>query len=467
MNSNSPAPMPHQVAAVEWIHRVRRGLLADEPGLGKSRTAIESFDGGRVLVVAPALIINSGTWTNEINRWAKHPEGFHLASYTMLNARRKTDPNRPSTTRPIQAPRPEFGGHWDAVVFDEAHYIKGRKTVWVPVARQIAGNADSALLMTGTPVTHWGTDLFVPLQVIHPDESHPGERFGSYWRWATNWFQPKFSPHSKYALGDLIGCTPQCRTLPLGHECEHYRRFTHDNLGEQFLRRTRDGVLPDLPPLTYTEVLTPMSSSQKRAYQELKKHWLTEVEGHETVVWSDGSRIDAMDLCTVSEWLLGDRVKPPTGGKFDQLKSDLSSRTTPTVVFAHHRAVVEASARVAEGIGARVGVVVGGQSSEANGRAVRDFLEGRTDVLVGSLSVMSEGLTLTRADMLIFMEKTHRPAINEQAMRRVHRIGQSRPVTVLDYVTPKSLDENKRKSLDKKIGHSDRILSAATVKEWV
>ena len=99
--------------------------------------------------------------------------------------------------------------------------------------------------------------------------------------------------------------------------------------------------------------------------------------------------------------------------------------------------------------------------------AVRAFLDGRVDVLVGSLSVMSEGLTLTRADMLVFMEKTYRPAVNEQAMRRVHRIGQTRPVTVLDYVTPRSLDENKRKVLEVKTEHAEHILSAATVRGWV
>ena len=52
-----PPLLEHQRFAVDWLQHVNRGLLGDEPGLGKTRTAIEAYGGrDRVLVIAPALI---------------------------------------------------------------------------------------------------------------------------------------------------------------------------------------------------------------------------------------------------------------------------------------------------------------------------------------------------------------------------------------------------------------------------
>jgi len=129
--------------------------------------------------------------------------------------------------------------------------------------------------------------------------------------------------------------------------------------------------------------------------------------------------------------------------------------------LAHYRDTVEACVRVAESVGARVGAVHGGVSKDAKSRAVADFKSGRSDVLVGSLETLAEGLTLTVADMAIFVEKSYKPSRNEQAMRRVHRMGQERPVTILDYVTPDTVDERKREALATKTDQQMRVLSAA------
>ena len=458
---NRPPLMPHQQDAVDWVRRVGRGLLGDEPGLGKSRTAIQAFDGARTLIIAPAIVVKSGTWGDQLDKWADHPDQFTLATYSMLNGRVKTGANA-SATRPTDSPRPEYAGHWDALVVDEAHYTKGRKTTWTKAVEQIARNSDQVLEMTGTPIPNWGYELYTILRVLHPDQASPGEDYGSYWRWALRWFENQPTRFQPYHLGGLRGCGPQCEQVNRTGVCEHYQRFMQANLGDQFLRRTRGEVLGSLPPLTETRVETPMAGAQLTAYRELKRNWVTQLGGEELVAWTPGSRMDQLDLLTVSDWMLNPRGEP-RGGKLDRLAFDLASRANPTVVFAYHRSVVEAAARVAGSVGARAGVVHGGRSGDENGDTVRRFLDGDLDVLCGSLSVMSEGLNLTRADMLVFVEKTHRTYTNEQAMRRVHRIGQGRPVTVLDYVTPRSVDDRKRTLLQDKEWHQGHMLDAVRV----
>jgi SNF2 family DNA or RNA helicase len=95
---------------------------------------------------------------------------------------------------------------------------------------------------------------------------------------------------------------------------------------------------------------------------------------------------------------------------------------------------------------------------------VTDFQAGKLDVLVGSLETISEGLTLTAADLVIYVEHSWKPSRNEQALRRIHRLGQTRPVTALDYVTPGTVDEGKRELLATKTDRQMRTLVWGVVK---
>ncbi len=454
----------HQAQAVEWIRTKRRGLLGDPPGLGKTRVAVEAFDGARVLVIAPSLVIAGGTWSDELEKWANHPEGFTVAPYSMLNARKPT--GKGNGTAPVRALREEFRGHWDAVVVDEAHYTKGRKTSWTWAVQQLAKNSDYMLEMTGTPVPNWAHEIFTILQAVFPERAKPGKDLGSYWRWVEDWFQilPNYQARSEHAktIGGLKLCTPICATRPSWDPCEHYRQFMDFNLEDRFLRRRREDCL-DLPPVTNQIVHTPMDREQRRIYKELREDFMADIDGQEYVTWTTGSRSVALDRVTASQWLLQDpetRPAVPRGGKFEQLRFDLESRERPTVVFAHYRDTVEACAAVARDLGARVGFVHGGVPRALAGETVRKFKRGELDVLVGSLETMAEGLQLTVADMLIMFETSFKPSRNEQARMRVDRMGQTRPVTIREYVTPDSVDSRKRILLAEKTDQQARLMSA-------
>lgn len=461
-----PPLYAYQAEGVARARAEGRLLLADEPGLGKTRQAIEAFDGGRVLVIAPRLILDSGTWSEEISRWADHPDLFTQAAYTELNHRVKTGTTS-SSTRPTDDPRPEFLQDWDALILDEAHYIKGRATKWTLATQKIARRADALLALTGTPMPNWAHEVFTLLQAMYPDDARPKRRFGAYQRWLNEWFVRRTNPFSSVPgtelIGGLLACgnRPECKRRPPHDPCEHWFEFTESNLGSRFLRRLRDDVLGDLPPLTEQVVEVPLDAAGRRIYRELKKEWLAETEsGAEYVVWSLGARNVALDRVTTSPWFLEPEGEP-RGGKLDRLRYDLENRSRPTLVLAHYQATVEACARIAENLGNRVGYVHGGVPSKVAGGAIRAFREGHLDVLVGSLETVAEGLTLTAADMAIFVEKSYKPSRNEQAMRRVHRIGQERPVTILDYVTPGTLDANKRRRLAEKSDQQMRMLTAA------
>lgn len=458
----------HQMGDIAWIHREHRGLLGNEPGLGKSRSAIESFDGGNNLIIAPNLVVAGGTWDDEIAKWSNYPERWTIATYSMLNDRIATPPKTPGGrggTKPVNKLRPEWRGYWDALVVDEAHYIKGRTTSWTWATEQIAKSSRSVLLMTGTPMPNWAHELWTLLRLIFPEEAKPGQRLGSFWRWAETWFDtsPTRFSNGNPVVGEMLACNDSCKSRPSSDPCVHFRRFTEENLGSRFRRVLRVDAL-DLPPMTRQTVHVDLDATGRRIYRELKKDFMADIEEEQVLAWSQGALNVMLDKVTTSPWLLNPTGKP-RGGKLDRLRFDLENRSRPTLVFTHYRASTEAAVAVARDLGASAEGVHGGVARARQGEIVQRFKRGELDVLVGSLETLAEGLTLTVADMAIFMEMSYKPSRNEQALYRIHRMGQEHPVTVLEYVTPGTVDERKRKLLATKTDQQMRVLTAHQLRE--
>lgn len=466
--SSKPPLREFQRENVDWIRKEKRGLLADEPGLGKSRSALEGFSGlDRVLIVAPSLVLETGVWHEEVEKWGDDNTNYFVAPYSMLNDRkdRRTKKEIAQGRAPRYAPinrlRKEWRGHWDGVIVDEAHYIKGRDSRWTWAVKQLARNSDNLILLTGTPIPNWAHEVFTLLQTLYPEEGKRGNELGSFWRWAEQWFDcsPTEFSRGNPVVGDLLGCTPACMLRNADNPCRHYREFARANFGSKYMRHLRVDNL-DLPPIRHVDIPTPMDRSTRRSYAELKNQFATDIGPHEVLAWSQGAKNVLLDKLTTSPWLLH-KEGEPHGGKFEQLRVDLQERTRPTVVFAHYRDSVEAAARVAESTGASAGYIHGGTSERENARMVRDFKSGKLDVLVGSLETLSEGLTLTLADEAIFLERSYKPSRNVQATYRIYRLGQDKEVTIRRYITPKSVDEGKEKLLAVKTDHQMRTLSAA------
>lgn len=442
---------PHQAAGVEWFARHPRGLLADEAGLGKSRTMLEASR-GETLIVAPAMVLDGGNWDDQLNEWlpAQERARFTQAAYSQLH-------------------KPQYHRRWDTVILDEAHYIKNRKAKRTRLVFDVASRSPRVFSATGTPIPNWSHELFTLLQLQNPTESKPGRRFGSYWRWVETWFDILPSRYSQYGeIGGLRGCRgrPECAARPASDPCEHYVQFVQANLGSNILLRRRDDVLKDLPPLTEVRVDVKMGPQQRRAYSELRQTLVTDVDDVEIQAWSMSSRHVLLDRMTTGLHMVSSDVELPMPPRADDAKLarlayDLASRSAPTLVMAHYRDTVDACVAVARQLGLKVDRVHGGVSKADRLRVIRQFQSGQLDVLVGSLETLAEGLTLTRADMVIFVEKSWKPSRNEQALRRVHRIGQDRPVTALDYVTLRSVDAGKRRLLAAKTDQQIRTLSAA------
>lgn len=432
----------YQEKGIEWLQEVGRGILADDPGLGKTRQMLLAAQ-EPVLIVCPAML--QGNWVDEITKW--RPDlNYTMVPYSSLCAREENDAGRKALVRPW--PRSQYltpAVPWGTLIADEAHYLKGRQVNWTKAALMLAKSIPRVYLATGTPVPNWAHEIYMLLLLIRPTD----RALTNYRKWLLKYFHT-WKPH----WGGL-----KIEGLQRNWTWE---RFAEANqLSSCMLRRTREQVLPELPPLTEITIRSPMTAPQDKLYRKLKKDYLAWTEtGQEVVAWSSGGLHTKLHQLTTAPCLIDPGASE--GNKVEVLKQLLLDRPhQPIVIFCTYRATARLMTNTAILLGRAVETVTGEHTLPARMNAIRNFQAGVADTLVGTLGTLSEGLNLQRADTCIFVEHSWRPTTNEQAMRRIHRIGQTRPVSVIHLVTKKSVDENMQRLLTKKTDQQMKMLSAA------
>lgn len=425
----------YQDDGVAFLRSHPRALLGDEPGLGKTRQLLLAATGA-TLAIVPAMLI--GVWEQERSKWRSDLD-LTIVPYTSLCERTA----HPTTgRRTVVQPRckDEYRRTWDTLICDEAHYLKGRNTSWTRAVK--AMRADRLWLASGTPIPNYADDLFMLAQLLHPGDA----RFTSYWRWAEHWF-----PIWNGRFGRKVGARLRKeRTWP---------EFHTQNLGERYLARTWDDLDEQLPPLRHQTIDVQMTSAQRRAYAELKDDFCTTLDdGTEVVTWNSGSQATQMVKITTALELVGGKGS----GKIDALGELLDDWIGhPCVLVCQFKATATLLMDVCRKHGRDPRLATGDVPPAQRFALAQAFQAGDGDTLVATIESVAEGITLTRADRMVFVEKSYRPSRNEQVEKRVWRISQERPVLVVDLVSVGTVDAKIRRILARKTDTQMRALTRA------
>jgi SNF2 family DNA or RNA helicase len=341
-----------------------------------------------------------------------------------------------------------------------SHWLKGRKTDWFTVTESLANRCDRLYLLTGTPIPNWGHEIYTTLRLLYPDD----RRFTSYWRWLETWFNIIIDPrrnNSRQPQGLLPGVT--------------WEQFREANgINRKMLRREREEVTPWLPPLTEQYVQVNMTRSQQALYRELRDHYIAWVEenGEEVSAWSAGGLHTKLaqvqtGVASVSREELPLHAVLAGSGKLQMVEQMITDHAdTPLILFCQYRATARALYRLCvERLHKRTTLLWGGQGSGERGAIVQSWRGGHTDVLIGTLDTMAEGLTLTEATTCIFVERSWRPTRNQQALWRLHREGQTRPVHIIYLITRGGLDARMTRVLTDKTEETLRFMRAGEFRE--
>lgn len=432
----------YQDDGVAFLRSQGRAILGDDPGLGKSRQALLAAE-GRTLIVAPAMVLDGGSWSDEIARWRPDLD-VTTVSYSSLCARQDR--------KVLPEPRPQYAGQWDTIICDEAHKLKGRKTNWTLAVKRL--RTERLFLLTGTAIPNWAHELYMLLQLIHPGD----RRFTSYWRWVGEWFQV-----NEEVIGRFNGRLRTRKAVGDLRPDRTWDEFQQANLEGRFLRRVRDDVL-DLPPLTEQHLTIPMKPAQRRVYEDLRKDYLAVTEsGVEIVAWTKASQVVKMAQVATSTGTAEPDDPNPASAKMDMLGELLSGNADQVLVLCYFKGSARQAHRVAQDAGRTSTLLMADASKDQRRRTVQAFQAGDIDVMVTTIELIKEGLNLYSANRVIFVEHSYVPSSNEQALRRVHRIGQERPVTAVHLWSAKSIDESMRELLLSKTDQQMKALPVARV----
>jgi len=423
---------PFQRGGVEYLLDARRAFLADEQGLGKTvqaLAALEADDAYPAVVVCPAsLKLN---WAREAAQWLPHRSVSVVAGGARDPAAGRADivilnyelvvkhRERLALRRP------------KALVLDEAHFVKNPRAKRTQATRKLADALPPdalKLALSGTPVLNRPDELISQLRIIG--------RLG------------EFGSGAQFAR----------RFRGIGAEARihwHLRRTC-------FVRRLKSEVLPQLP--AKRQAVVPVELDNDREYRLAERDviaWLREQP-------LDLSELDAKIAATLrAERLaqLNTLKQLAARGKLEAalawIHAFLASQER-LVVFAHHaevqRAVLERFPDAAH--------ILGGDSVRAREAAVQAFQsEDGPQLLVGSTQVASQGITLTRASNVAFLELEWTPALHDQAEDRCHRIGQHDAVTAWYLLAAGTIDETMAELIARKRGVVGAITDGRAAEE--
>jgi len=450
-------PYPFQMECVEKVAKptLPGRLVADDMGLGKTLEGILidcELRAGRhypglgklappyqrpTLIVAPQGVHDA--WSEHIqlvhDNW--DTEAFERNIAIVDPKRRQTLSDR-LKVKPLpcfvivhyEALRlmPELTDiKWFHIICDEVHRVKNRKAQQTQALKRIDTFYKTGL--SGTPADDKPADIWSVLNWLYPKE------FRSYWKFV-NTYCVQEQTHGKY--GNTFRKVTGVNTAAIPQ--------LHAQWAKWYIRRKKADVAIELPPKTFTTFHIDLHPAQRRAYEQMRKDmiaWIGEQEETPLVagqVVSQLVRLQQFALASVE--FDGEKVKlVDPSAKADRLVELVEGNPNESmVVFSQSRGMVDLVVRRLRAKDISVRPYTGSVSKADRSLVVKEFQAGNVQVFAGTIAAGGEGITLHRASTVVFLDRAWNPTRNRQAEDRLHRIGQLRPVQVIDFVARDTVD---------------------------
>jgi SNF2 family DNA or RNA helicase len=310
----------------------------------------------------------------------------------------------------------EYARHdWELLLLDEAQFVKNHLGKTYQCARRL--EASTKIAITGTPLENSLMDLWSLLSISAPGLYPDPKRFADTYR----------KPIERGDAPELLA-TLRRRIAPL------------------MRRRTREAVLTELPPKTEQTVEIELNTRHARIYatqlqrQRQKVLGLVgDVQKHRFEIFKSLTLLRQLAL---DPGLVDDAHDSVGSAKLDRLLDDLTQ-----VIAEGHRALVFSQftrflARVRTRLdAANIDYAYLDGRTRKRDQAISRFKDGDAPVFVISLKAGGFGLNLTEADYCFVLDPWWNPATEDQAVGRVHRMGQQNPVVVYRYVSTGTIEE--------------------------
>lgn len=444
-------PFDHQLEAFQYGQTHHKFLLADEQGLGKTKQSIDlavarkhQFKHCLIVCCVNGLKWN---WQAEVNIHSNE-QAHILGEYTNKKGK-KVVGSLGKRLEDLEKGRDEFflitnietlrdksiqeklytmckSGEIGMVIIDEIHKCKNSTSLQGKSIHKLVSHYRVAL--TGTPIMNTPLDLYNILKWIGA-EHHSLTQFKQYY----------------CTLGGFGG-----------YEVVGYKHLDElqSCLDRVMLRRLKEDVL-NLPPKIHSIEYVDMSKEQARLYEDIKASIEQNID---KVMLSPNPLVELIRLrqCTGYPGILSSTIMDSSKiNRMLELVEESVANGRKVIVFSNWTSIIEPAF---EALKQYNPAIITGKTVDRGKQERRFQQDDSCKVIVGTISAMGTGLTLTAGSTVIFLDSPWNRANKDQAEDRAHRIGTKSTVNVITLVAKDTIDERIESLIETKGKVSDAIV---------
>jgi len=414
-----PILRPYQVHGFHWLNYLQDvnwgGILADDMGLGKTIQALSFLQhfrdtNGRLtaLVVCPTTLMFN--WENEIKKFSPaltyhiHHGGDRTRNKEVLMEYNVIITTYGTLRSDIKL---LLEIAFDYAVLDESQAIKNPSSKVTKAACLL--QAKHRLCMSGTPLQNNTFDIFAQMNFLNPG------MLGSL-----EFFRQEFAvPIDKFGEQDRK---------------EHLRKLLYPFI----LRRTKEQVAKDLPEKTETILFCEMEDEQRKVYEAYRNDYRDKILGTIETQGIQRSQLTILQglmklrqICD-SPAILNETDKYPNHSiKLDELAREITENIGDhkALIFSQFLGMLALIRERLKELDVKYEYFDGSTSAVERERAIQAFQnDDSCRVFLISLKAGGVGLNLTAADYVYIVDPWWNPAVEQQAIDRTHRIGQTKNI---------------------------------------
>jgi SNF2 family DNA or RNA helicase len=473
MSDELPAPpeslehilRPYQKEGFRWLtHLGQRNFgacLADDMGLGKTIQTVtlleHTYSGSRnasqtvpdepvsgnspdtpaSLIVAPTSLLHN--WKNELQKFAPALRVFLYAGNKRFKSKavgRIFDSHDVvitsyGTVRSDIEILSSYAFHY--TVLDESQYIKNPDSAICKSVVRL--NSSHRIVLTGTPIENSLTDLWSQFNFINPG------LLGNL-----SWFKENYAGK-------------------IGKEKDVEAEKRLSGLIRPFmLRRTKEEVTPELPPLLQETVCCDMSEEQEHLYLDEKNYIRRQlVENSESFLKNNFVALQSLMRLRLlaNHPALADAGYAGDSGKFEQILlcfENVRAGGHKVLIFSSFVKLLKLLAGIFDERGWKYAMLTG-RTVDREGEIAK-FSCDDVNCFFISLKAGGTGLNLTEADYVFIVDPWWNPAAEMQALSRAHRIGQKKNVMVYRFISNDSVEEKILRLQNEKLRLSETFVTS-------
>ena len=445
----TPILRPYQVSGFQWLNYLHDvqwgGILADDMGLGKTIQTLSFLqhlkekNGSLVaLVVCPTTLLYN--WQNELKKFTPS------LSFRIHHGGTRT--KNQLFKEPVEVIITTYGTlrsdikmfsevKFDYVILDESQAIKNPTSKVTKAACLL--QATNKLCLSGTPLQNNTFDIYAQMNFLNPGMLGTVEYFKHNFSMPIDKFDEK-------------------------EQKENLRKFVFPFI----LRRTKEQVAKDLPEKQEMVLYCEMGAAQRKIYEAYRNDYRDKLIGMVEEKGIQKSQLSILQglmklrqICD-SPAIIKDETYPNESVKLEELTREIAENIGDhkALVFSQFLGMLGLIKEQLTKLGIDYEYFDGGSTIQEREKAIERFQnDSNCRVFLISLKAGGVGLNLTAADYVYIVDPWWNPAVEQQAIDRTHRIGQTKNIFAYRMICNDTVEDKILKLQDRKRSLAKELIS--------